>query len=421
MNGDAQAAVTNTPEAPRAPEEPVRGLVGAQIHRILGDIRAGEFGSWPIIIALIIISAFFYHENSNFVSGSNLNNLITNSAGTAVIALGTFFVLLLGEIDLSAASVAGIGGVLVAELTLAGTSHNYSGLVAIPIAVAIGALYGMAQGSFVAFLGVPSFVVTLAGMLAAEGIVMVSLPQGIVRLQDKWIVDFDGYFFSHSTGWIVAIVACALYALAVLSRQVGLRRGGGTAASIPSSLAKIAVVAVAIFGLVAWCNQDPTRGLPVAFVIVLVLYVFWNFIASRTTFGQHVYAVGGNAEAARRAGINVPRIKLIVFMSAGAMYAFGGVFWASFAGQVDINQGGRGVTWLFDAIAGAVIGGTSLFGGRGKLKGVALGVLLIYLIYNGIAMIGWSDAVQFMVVGFLLFAAVLLDTLSRRRQEKLGR
>jgi len=249
----------------------------------------------------------------------------------------------------------------------------------------------------------------------------VSLPQGIVRLQDKWIVDFDGYFFSHSTGWIVAIVACALYALAVLSRQVGLRRGGGTAASIPSSLAKIAVVAVAIFGLVAWCNQDPTRGLPVAFVIVLVLYVFWNFIASRTTFGQHVYAVGGNAEAARRAGINVPRIKLIVFMSAGAMYAFGGVFWASFAGQVDINQGGRGVTWLFDAIAGAVIGGTSLFGGRGKLKGVALGVLLIYLIYNGIAMIGWSDAVQFMVVGFLLFAAVLLDTLSRRRQEKLGR
>ena len=413
MNGDAQAAVANTPE------EPVRRFAGAEIHRILDNIRAGEFGSWPIIIALIIISSFFYYENSNFVSGSNLNNLITNGAGTAVIALGTFFVLLLGEIDLSAAAVAGIGGVFVAELTLAGTSHNYSGLIAIAIAVAAGALYGTIQGSFMAFLGVPSFVVTLAGMLAAEGIVQVSLPQGIVRLQDKWIVDFDGYFFPHSTGWIVAAIASALYALSVLSRQIELRRGGAATAGARSALAKVVVVALGMFGLVAWCNRDTTRGLPVAFVIVLVLYVFWNFIATRTIFGQHVYAVGGNAEAARRAGINVPRIKILVFMISGIMATISGAMDAS--RHVSAYPLAGSDPLLMYAIAAAVIGGTSLFGGRGQVKGALLGALVIMMIDNGCNLLGYSSSTRFIATALILLAAVTLDTVARRRQAAAGR
>ena len=393
------------------------GPVGGAIRRTLVNIRAGELGSWPVIIGLIIIAAFFYSKNSNFLSGSNLNNLITQMAGVVVIAFGTVFVLLIGEIDLSAGFLSGIGGVVVGELTLVGSSHAYSGLIAIPIALAAGALYGLVQGVFVAHIGVPSFVVTLAGMLAAEGLIIVILTQGVISIQDRWVNDTANYFFSHSTGWIVAIVVSALYALAVLSGIVTRRRGGETETPW-YALIKVAAAAAAMFALVAWSNLDRDRGLPLAFVIMLVLYAFWNFVATRTTFGRHVYAVGGNDEAARRAGINVARIRLSVFMIAGTMAALGGVMLASRLSSVDINAGGG--TILFDAIAGAVIGGTSLFGGRGRVKGAVLGVLLVYLIYNGLATIGYSTDVNYIVTGVLLLAAVALDTISRRRQEKVG-
>jgi D-xylose transport system permease protein len=404
-------------KGPEAPESG-GGLVGSAVRRSLENIRAGELGSWPVIIGLIFISAFFYYKDSNFLSGSNLNNLISQMAGVVVIAFGTVFVLLLGEIDLSAGFLSGVGGVVVGELTLVGSSHAYSGLIAIPIALAAGALYGLIQGVFVAYIGVPSFVVTLAGMLAAEGLIIVILTQGVVSIQDRWVNDTANYFFSHSKGWIVAIVVSALYALAVLSEIVTRRRGGDTAKPW-YALFKVVAVSAAMFALVAWSNRDPDRGLPLAFVIILVLYALWNFIATRTTFGRHVYAVGGNAEAARRAGINVPRIKLMVFMIAGTMAALGGVMLASRLSSVDINAGGG--TILFDAIAGAVIGGTSLFGGRGRVKGAVLGVLVVYLIYNGLATIGYSTDVNYIVTGVLLMAAVTLDTVSRRRQEKVGR
>ena len=413
MNGAVPVSAQKGPEAPEA-----GGLVKGAVRRTLENIRAGELGSWPIIIGLIVIAAFFYYKDTNFVSGSNLNNLITQMAGVVVIAFGTVFVLLLGEIDLSAGFLSGVGGVVVGELTLVGSSHAYSGLIAIPIALAAGALYGLVQGVFVAYIGVPSFVVTLAGMLAAEGLIIVILTQGVVSIQDRWVNDTANYFFAHSAGWIVAIVVSALYALAVLSGIVTRRRGGRTETPW-YALVKIVAVAAAMFGLVAWSNRDPDRGLPLAFVIMLVLYVFWNFIATRTTFGRHVYAVGGNAEAARRAGINVARIRVVVFMIAGTMAALGGVILASRLSSVDINAGGG--TILFDAIAGAVIGGTSLFGGRGRVKGAVLGVLVVYLIYNGLATIGYSTDVNYIVTGVLLMAAVTLDTLSRRRQEKVGR
>jgi len=409
----APATVQKGPEAPEA-----GGLVKGAVRRTLENIRAGELGSWPVIIGLIIIAAFFDYKNSNFLSGSNLNNLITQMAGVVVIAYGTVFVLLLGEIDLSAGFLSGVGGVIVGELTLVGSSHAYSGLIAIPIALAAGALYGMVQGVFVAYIGVPSFVVTLAGMLAAEGLIIVILTQGVVSIQDRWVNDTANYFFSHSAGWIVAVVVSALYALAVLSGIVTRRRGDETR-KLWHPLVKVAAVAAAMFVLVGWSNLDPDRGLPLLVVIIIVLYAFWNFVALRTTFGRHVYAVGGNAEAARRAGINVARIKLTVFMIAGMMSALGGVMLASRLSSVDINAGGG--TILFDAIAGAVIGGTSLFGGRGRVKGAVLGVLLVYMIYNGLATIGYSTDVNYIVTGLLLLAAVALDTVSRRRQEKVGR
>jgi D-xylose transport system permease protein len=414
MNGQVPATAQKGPEVPE-----IRGLVKGAIRRTIGNIRGGELGSWPVIIGLIFISAFFYYKDSNFLSGSNLNNLISQMAGVVVIAFGTVFVLLIGEIDLSAGFLSGVGGVVVGELTLVGSGHAFSGLVAIPIALAVGALYGLIQGVFVAYIGVPSFVVTLAGMLAAEGLIIVILTQGVVAIQDHWVNDTANYFFAHSTGWIVAIVVSALYALAVLGGLARRRRRGGETGNLWYALARVAAVPVAMFALVAWSNRDPDRGLPLAFVIMLVLYVFWNFVATRTTFGRHVYAVGGNAEAAHRAGINVARIKLTVFMLAGMMAALGGVILASRLSSVDINAGGG--TILFDAIAGAVIGGTSLFGGRGRVKGAVLGVLVVYLIYNGLATIGYSTDVNYIVTGILLLAAVMLDTVSRRRQEKVGR
>jgi D-xylose transport system permease protein len=414
MNG----AVPET--AQKGPEESgARRLIGGAVHRSLENIRAGELGSWPVIIGLIIIAAFFYSKNSNFLSGSNLNNLISQMAGVVVIAFGTVFVLLLGEIDLSAGFLSGVGGVIVGELTLVGSSHAFSGLIAIPIALAVGALYGLVQGVFVAYIGVPSFVVTLAGMLAAEGLIIVILTQGVVGIQDHWVNDTANYFFAHSAGWIVAAVVSALYLLFVVNGIVRRRRRGGETGIPWYALVKVVAVTVAMFALVAWSNRDPDRGLPLAFVIILVLYVFWNFVATRTTFGRHVYAVGGNDEAARRAGINVARIKLFVFMIAGTMAALGGVILASRLSSVDINAGGG--TILFDAIAGAVIGGTSLFGGRGHLKGAVLGVLVVYLIYNGLATIGYSTDVNYIVTGLLLMVAVTLDTVSRKRQAKVGR
>jgi D-xylose transport system permease protein len=412
----SSAAPATAPKVPKPSE--IRGLLAGAVQRTIGNIRAGELGSWPVIIGLIIISAFFYYKNTNFLSGSNLNNLITQMAGVVIIAFGTVFVLLIGEIDLSAGFLSGIGGVVVGELTLVGSSHAFSGLIAIPIALAVGTLYGLVQGVFVAYIGVPSFVVTLAGMLAAEGLIIVILTQGVVAIQDRWVNDTANYFFTHSRGWIVAIVVSALYALAVLGGMIRRWRGGETR-NLWQPLAKLAAITAGMFALVAWSNRDPDRGLPLAFVIMLVLYVFWSFIATRTTFGRHVYAVGGNAEAARRAGINVARVKLFVFMLAGMMAALGGVILASRLSSVDINAGGG--TILFDAIAGAVIGGTSLFGGRGQVKGAVLGVLVVYLIYNGLATIGYSTDVNYIVTGVLLLVAVMLDTISRRRQAKVGR
>jgi len=415
VNGETPATVAKDPE--EAPE--TRGFVSAAIHRSLDNVRAGDVGSWPIIIGLAVISAFFYYKNSNFLSGGNLNNIITQMAGTATIASGLFFVLLLGEIDLAAGFVSGIGGVVVGELTLVGSSHAYSGLVAIPIALLAGALYGLIQGLFVAYVGVPSFVVTLAGMLAAEGLIWHFLNQGVITIQDKWVNDLDGYFFSHRAGWIVAIIVSALYALAVLSGRIKRHRAGAETGSLWSALIKIAAVAVLILVLVDWTNHDSARGLPLAFVFLLLLYSFWNFISMRTTFGRHVYAVGGNAEAARRAGINVPRIKLIVFVISGVMASLGGIVLASRLRNVDLSAGSG--TLLFDAIAGVVIGGTSLFGGRGRVTGVVVGVLLIMSIDNGLDTVGYSQGVKYIVTGLVLVAAVTLDTVMRKRQEKLGR
>ena len=381
-------------------------------------LKAGDVGSLPIVIGLALIVAFFYSKNENFLTAGNFTNLMTQMAGVTTIAIGVVFVLLLGEIDLSIAYVAGVAGVIVAQLQVPDGHWEVKGILAIAIAVTITALIGMVQGSFVAYVGVPSFVVTLAGLLFWQGVILYRIGEaGVIIIEDTRINDVANYFFSDRAGLLIAALGSALFALSTLAGVVSRRRHGIRTDNLVLVAAKLIFVAAVLFGAVIWANKE--RGFPLAFVLVIILLVFWTWVAERTTFGRHVYAVGGNAEAARRAGINVARIRVYVFMISGLMAGFGGVILAARLNSVDLNAGGG--TLLLDAISAAVIGGTSLFGGRGRVISALLGALVISTVVNGIDLLGYSSAIKYMVTGLILLAAVTLDAVSRRRLERAGR
>jgi D-xylose transport system permease protein len=393
------------------------GLVAIVRERIEA-IRGGEVGNLPIIFALIVIAIFFQTRNENFLSAGNFNNVIVQMAGVTVIAYGVVFVLLLGEIDLSIAYVSGIAGVIVAKLQIPDGSWEVGGVAAILIGVAACALIGAGQGSIVAKIGVPSFAITLAGLLFWQGVIIKSIgTQGVIGIEDERIIDVANYFFPDTWGWVIAAVIIAVYAASTLWGVIDRRRHGITSDYIPLVGAKIVAVAAVTLFVVHVCNKE--RGFPFAGLLMLVLLVFWTYVAKRTTFGRHVYAVGGNAEAARRAGINVARIRIAVFAISGAMAGLGGVILASRLASVDLDVGGG--TLLIDAIAAAVIGGVSLFGGRGEVIGAFLGALVIASVANGIDLVGYESSVKFMVTGAILAAAVTLDSFLRRRQIAVGR
>jgi D-xylose transport system permease protein len=381
-------------------------------------LRAGDVGSLPVIFGLIAITLFFTSKVGLFFSAVNFSNLIQQMAGTTVIAIGVVFVLLIGEIDLSIGFVSGFAGVVVAELQIPGSSHDYPGLVAIFLALAVGAAIGALQGSFIALVGVPSFVVTLAGLLIWQGAILKALgTQGVIGIQDHQINDIANYVLTKNWGWAIAIVFTVGYTAAVFGTIFSRRRAGLPSGNIIISAARVAFYAALAFAAVAVCNHS--RGVPLVGLIVLFLVVLGAYVAGRTTFGRHVYAVGGNAEAARRAGINVKLIKILVFSISGAMAAMGGIIFASRLNSVDLTAGGS--TILLDAISAAVIGGVSLFGGRGRVSGALFGGLIIGMIANGIDLVGYTDAVKFITTGVILLAAVTLDTVARRRQAASGR
>ena len=380
-------------------------------------IRSGDLGSWPVLIGLAAIVIFFTARNANFFTAVNFDNLIVQMAGTATIAIGVVYVLLIGEIDLSIGYVSGVAGVVVAELQLPGSGHELPGLVAILLALVAGVVLAGFQGSFVAFFGVPSFVATLAGLIAFQGVIIEALPQGVIVIQNNLVNDVANYHFSALGGWIIAALLSGGYAFSRISSIVGRRRAGISLGTWWRPVGSIVGVTVIAFVVVAITNHD--QGVPFVGLLVALLFIAAGYLARRTTFGRHVYAVGGNAEAARRAGINVARIRLIVFMISGLMAAIGGVIFSARLSSVDLNAGGG--TILLDAIAAAVIGGVSLFGGRGQVKGALLGAALIATIANGIDLLGYSSAARYIVTGIILLAAVTLDSLSRRRLAASGR
>ena len=381
-------------------------------------LKGGDVGSLPVIVGIVAITVFFTSKSSIFFTAVNFSNLIGQMAGVTVIAVGVVFVLLIGEIDLSVGYVSGIASVAVAEFQMAGSSHDYPGLVAIGLAILVGAAIGAVQGSIIAFLGVPSFVVTLAGLLIAQGMIINLLgTQGVIGIDDHQVLDVANYVLTKNTGWIVAIVFTALLAAASFGTYFGRLRAGLPTGNIIVTIFRVLFYGGLAFAAVAVCNHS--RGVPLVGLIVVFVVVFFSYIAGRTTFGRHVYAVGGNAEAARRAGINVKLIRILCFVISGSMAGLGGIILASRLNSVDLTFGGG--TLLLDSISAAVIGGVSLFGGRGRVSGALFGGLIIGMISNGTDLVGSADWVKYVTTGLILLAAVTLDTVARRRQAAAGR
>ena len=400
--------------------------ISAIYGRFLANLKSGNLGVLPIAIGIVFIVVFFTFKATNFFTATNFANIIIQMAGTAMLSFGVVFVLLLGEIDLSISYVAGIGALTVAELQLPGSGHEINGLLAMVCAVAICAVIGLIQGAIVAKVGVPSFVVTLAGFMIWQGVILQKLQQpGSIIIQDRWINYTANYYFSHLAGWLIAAVVMLLYLVTVAAGIASKLRARLPLDNPALVGAKLLGVAGASFGTVAICNNSYVQrqrplGLPArAGVIVVFFLVVLTFLAKRTTFGRHVYAVGGNAEAARRAGINVPRIRILVFMISSSMAAIGGIILAANVNSVDLNFGGG--TLLLNSIAAAVIGGVSLFGGRGEVRAGFLGAVVIATVSNGLDTAGYATGIIYEVTGAILLLAVTLDTVARRLQVRSGR
>jgi D-xylose transport system permease protein len=391
--------------------------VGAYARRWWTDVKGGELGSLPIVVGLIVIAIVFQIQNDRFLTASNFVNLIVQTAPYAVIAMGVVFVLLLGEIDLSIGYVSGVAGVLTA-IWLTPDGNEMPTVIAIFLALLAGLAIGIFQGVIITKVGVPSFVVTLAGLLGWNGVVLLLIgSKGTVILQNDFVIGLANDFMPDGLSWLLALACVVLYGALQLVRMYGRRKAGLTADPLIIVGLRIGGLAVALLAVVAVANQD--RGVPYVFIPVGALYVFWTYVLSRTRFGRHVYAVGGNQEAARRAGINVDRVKIACFAFCSLMAALGGIVLASRLRSVDTNSGGG--TLLLYSIAAAVIGGTSLFGGRGNMKAALLGALVMISIDNGLGLLGLSSGTKFVVTGGVLLLAVTVDSVSRRAQASSGR
>jgi D-xylose transport system permease protein len=392
-------------------EAGLRGYLTAFRRRLAG----GELGSLPVVLGLIVIWAIFYSKESTFLSAENLSNLTLQMIAVGTISVGIVMVLLLGEVDLSVGSISGVTAALFATQVV---NHGRNQTLAVVFAVLLGLAIGSVHGLFFAKLGVPSFVVTLAGLLGWQGLQLKVLgTTGSVNYTEGWVHSITADFFSDGLGYVLVAVAVVLYA----AGQLWEVRSRAAAGLRPRPLLEVVVRLVVVAGIlvVSVAVLNHYRGVPYALVVFLVFVVVFDLVIRRTTYGRHVLAVGGNAEAARRAGIRVDAIRISVFMIAGGMAALGGLLNASYLQSVDQLSGGSNT--LLYAIAAAVIGGTSLFGGRGSAWSALLGVLVITSITNGMALISLPSSTQFMVTGGVLLAAVTLDAVSRRGQKARGR
>lgn len=407
---------------PAASGPPAALAVREYVRGYIGRVRSGEFGALPIILGLVVISVIFQNLNQNFLTAQNLANLLVQGSGIAVIAMGVVFVLILGEIDLSVGYVSGVGAAILA-LTVTG-AHPWPWELSVLAAVAACALIGCLQGTIVALLRIPSFVVTLAGLLGWNGVVLLLVAdRGTIPIDNPVIVGVANALLTPDQGWVVLGIGVAIYTAFLFGTYVVRRRRNLTVDAMPLIILRVVGVAGLGAVVVFVCNENrgllvPIQGVPVITVLIVVMLVVLSILAGRTKFGRHVYAVGGNAEAARRAGINVAGVRIAVFTIASMMAALGGIVLASRLRSVDTGVGGGNI--LLYSIASAVIGGTSLFGGRGKVIHALLGATVIQAIDNGMGLLSLSAGAKFAVTGLVLFLAAAVDALSRRGRTAAG-
>jgi D-xylose transport system permease protein len=396
---------------PAAAGEPEASTTSQTVRRFV----QGDLASLRVVLGLALIWAIFQFENDRFLSAENLTNLMLQITAVGLISIGIVFVLLLGEIDLSVGAVSGLAAAIMAVLNV---QHGWSPYLAIAAAVLAGTAIGLFQGSVFSRFGVPSFVVTLAGLLAWQGALLQVLGStGSINITDPKITGLANTFYSDAVGWILAVVVIAAYAGIVLAGYRSRVSHGLTGERLAPLAVRIALVALITIVAVVILNSD--RGVPLALLILLAFVVGFEYVAKRTRFGRHVYAVGGNAEAARRAGIGVNKIRVGVFALASTMAAIGGILAAS--RLLAVNQSSGGSELLLLAIAGPVIAGTSLFGGRGAVWTALLGALVIGSIANGMDLLALSSAVKFMVTGGVLLLAVIVDAIAKQQRQAAGR
>jgi D-xylose transport system permease protein len=382
---------------------------------LLRRFLQGDLGELRVIAALVLIWAIFQAQEDRFLSATNLTNLVLQITGVGLISVGVVLVLLLGEIDLSVGAVSGLCAAVMAVLSV---KHGWSPVLAIAAGVLAGTGIGFIQGFVFNYFGIPSFVVTLAGLLAWQGFLLKVLGEtGTVNLTDPKIVGLTGTFYSDAVGWILAIVAIAAYAGAALMSRLRRMRADLPVPPIAGLVVRVVIVAAAVIAAVAVLNSD--RGVPLAGLILVGFVVVFQWFTTRTRFGRHIYAVGGNAEAARRAGISISRIRVVVFMLASSMAAVGGIMLAS--RLLAVNQSSGASDLLLLAIAGPVVAGTSLFGGRGTVWSALLGALVIGSISNGMDLLALESSIKFIVTGGVLLAAVVVDAIARKQRLATGR
>jgi len=383
----------------------------------------GDIGSLPVLLGLILIALVFQIANPNFLTPLNLTNLLVQITAVGTIAVGVVLVLLIGEIDLSIGSVSGLTAAIMAVISV---KADMPGWMAIVACILSGALIGLIQGWWIAKLHVPSFVVTLAGFLGWQGALLYVLGStGTVNLSDPLIVGISNSRLPVLAGWIISIFFIAGFTFFQVREQTRRVRIGVPNQTRAILIGRAALISIAILVVVGVMSVDrnpshtvPIVGVPSAVIFLIGFILIFDYTTQRTKFGRYIYAVGGNAEAARRAGINVDRIKIIVFILSSVMAACGGILAGSRLYAVNQSSGSGDV--LLNAIAAAVIGGTSLFGGRGNIWSALLGALVIGSIANGMDLLALASSIRFIVTGGVLLIAVTLDAYTRARRELTG-
>jgi D-xylose transport system permease protein len=375
-------------------------------------LAQGELGAVPVVLGIAIIWLIFWLANDRFLSADNLTNLALQITATGTISVGVVLVLLLGEIDLSVGAVSGLAAGVMAVFNV---KHGWNADLAILAGLATGAIIGFFNGFMVTFFRIPSFVVTLAGLLAWQGALLYVLGDtGTINLPPSTITDLAGTFYGAGVGYaIAAIVTAATLATGLLEMRRRQKAGLETD-PLAGVVIRTVIVGVATVAAVAILASD--RGIPLSVLILIAFCAFFPWLTTRTRFGRHIYAVGGNAEAARRAGIPINRVRILVFTIASTMAAAGGILAAS--RLIAVNQASGSGDILLLAIAGPVIAGTSLFGGRGSVWSALLGAIVIGSISNGMDLLGLDSDVKYMITGGVLLLAVTVDALARRQREQ---